>query len=117
MSHWVYILASRRGGTLYVGVTNDLIRRTYEHREGLVPGFTKRYEVKALVYTSRTIAQWWRSSARRISNIGRVSGRSILSFRSIRNGVTYTTILSAETSMGMQSLSIVMRGLDPRIHL
>jgi putative endonuclease len=50
MSYWVYILASAPGGTLYVGVTNDLIRRTYEHREGLVPGFTKKYGVKRLVY-------------------------------------------------------------------
>ncbi len=50
MSFWVYILASGPGGTLYVGVTNDLIRRTYEHREGLVKGFTKKYGVKMLVY-------------------------------------------------------------------
>jgi putative endonuclease len=50
MSYWVYILASRPGGTLYVGVTNDLIRRIFEHREGLVQGFTKRYGVKRLVY-------------------------------------------------------------------
>jgi putative endonuclease len=47
---WVYILASRPGGTLYVGVTNGLIRRAFEHREGLVQGFTKRYHVKMLVY-------------------------------------------------------------------
>jgi putative endonuclease len=50
MSYWVYILASRPGGTLYIGVTNDLVRRVFEHREGLVPGFTKRYAVKMLVY-------------------------------------------------------------------
>jgi len=50
MGYWVYILASAPGGTLYVGVTNDPIRRTYEHREGLVPGFTKKYAVKRLVY-------------------------------------------------------------------
>ncbi len=50
MSYWVYILASGRGGTLYVGVTNDLVRRTYQHREGLVAGFTKKYGVKSLVY-------------------------------------------------------------------
>jgi putative endonuclease len=50
VSYWVYILASKPGGTLYVGVTNDLIRRAYEHREGLVPGFTKRYGAKMLVY-------------------------------------------------------------------
>jgi putative endonuclease len=48
--YWAYILASRRNGTLYVGVTNDLIRRTQEHREGLVPGFTRKYGVKLLAY-------------------------------------------------------------------
>ncbi len=50
MTYYVYILASRPQGTLYIGVTNDLIRRTYEHREGLVDGFTKRHNVKTLVY-------------------------------------------------------------------
>ena len=50
MSFWVYILASKPGGTLYIGVTNDLILRTFEHREGLVPGFTERFAVKMLVY-------------------------------------------------------------------
>ena len=50
MSFWVYILASQPGGTLYVGVTNDVVRRTYEHRNSIVPGFTKRYGVKQLVY-------------------------------------------------------------------
>ena len=49
-TYYVYILASRRNGTLYVGVTNDLIRRVWEHREGLVEGFTKKYCVKQLVY-------------------------------------------------------------------
>ena len=50
MDYWVYILASAPGGTLYTGVTNDLVRRTYEHREGLAKGFTKKYGVKRLVY-------------------------------------------------------------------
>ena len=50
---YVYILASRIGGTLYIGVTNDLVRRTYEHREGLVKGFTQRYGLKMLVYFER----------------------------------------------------------------
>jgi putative endonuclease len=50
MTFWVYMLASKPGGTLYVGVTNDLIRRVYEHRNGLVQGFTRRYGVKTLVY-------------------------------------------------------------------
>ncbi len=47
---YVYIMASQRNGTLYIGVTNNLVRRAYEHREGLVEGFTKRYGVKLLVY-------------------------------------------------------------------
>ena len=47
---WVYILASKRNGTIYVGVTNDLVRRVYEHREGTVQGFTKKHDVKLLVY-------------------------------------------------------------------
>jgi putative endonuclease len=50
MAFWVYILASKPGGTIYVGVTNDLVRRVYEHPNGLVEGFTRRYGVKALVY-------------------------------------------------------------------
>ena len=49
-SQWVYILASKANGTLYVGVTNDLIRRVWQHKSGLVEGFTKRYAVKTLVY-------------------------------------------------------------------
>ena len=47
---YVYILASRYRGTLYVGVTNDLSRRTGEHKSGLVPGFTRKYKVHRLVY-------------------------------------------------------------------
>ena len=48
--HFVYIMASGRNGTLYTGVTNDLIRRVYEHKQCLVDGFTKTYGVKTLVY-------------------------------------------------------------------
>jgi putative endonuclease len=48
--YFVYILASKRNGTLYIGVTNDRTRRTYEHKEGAGSGFTKRYEVQRLVY-------------------------------------------------------------------
>jgi len=50
MSYWVYILASAPGGTLYTGMTNDLVRRMYEHRNGFADGFTRKYQVKALVY-------------------------------------------------------------------
>ena len=49
-SFWVYILASRPRGTLYVGITSNLIRRSYEHREGIADGFTKEHNVKMLVY-------------------------------------------------------------------
>jgi len=48
--YYVYMMASKRNGTLYVGVTSDLIKRVYEHRHGLVGGFTKKYGVTRLVY-------------------------------------------------------------------
>ncbi len=47
---YVYILASRKNGTLYIGVTRDLIRRIYEHKSGTVEGFTKKYKVDQLVW-------------------------------------------------------------------
>lgn len=47
----VYLLASRRNGTLYVGVTSDLARRVQEHKDALVEGFTKRYGVHTLVWS------------------------------------------------------------------
>jgi len=43
-------MANKRNGTLYIGVTNDLVKRVYEHKHGLIDGFTKRYNVKNLVY-------------------------------------------------------------------
>lgn len=49
-TYWVYILASQRNGTLYVGVTNDLARRAFEHRAGEGGIFTRRYGVKHLVW-------------------------------------------------------------------
>jgi putative endonuclease len=48
--YFVYILASRRNGTLYVRVTNDVMRRTYQHQNDLVDGFTKKYGVHILVW-------------------------------------------------------------------
>ena len=47
---FVYIMASGKNGTIYVGVTSDLVKRVYEHREGLAAGFTKRYGCKLLVW-------------------------------------------------------------------
>lgn len=54
MSYFVYILASKRNGTLYIGVTNDLKRRVYEHKNELIDGFAKKYKVKNLVYFEET---------------------------------------------------------------
>ena len=48
--YFVYFLASRPGGAIYVGVTNDLIRRAHEHRTGAVKGHTKLYKIKRLIY-------------------------------------------------------------------
>ena len=50
----VYILASGRNGTLYIGITNDLARRVREHKEKLVEGFTKRYGIDKLAYYEAT---------------------------------------------------------------
>jgi putative endonuclease len=49
-TYYVYILASQRNGALYVGVTNDVVRRVSEHRQDLTPGFTTKYGVKRLVW-------------------------------------------------------------------
>ena len=53
-NYYVYILASRPNGTLYVGVTNDLQRRIFEHKNNLIQGFTKKYNVHTLVYYETT---------------------------------------------------------------
>jgi len=50
---WVYIMTNRPNRTLYTGVTSDIGRRAYEHREGLIEGFTKRYGLKRLVTMER----------------------------------------------------------------
>ena len=49
-SYYVYILASRRDGAIYVGITSDLVKRVYEHRSKFVPGFTSRYNITRLVW-------------------------------------------------------------------
>ncbi len=50
MTVYVYILCNKPYGTLYIGQTNDLARRMFEHKNGLIDGFTKKYEIKQLVY-------------------------------------------------------------------
>ena len=50
MTYYVYILANKKKGTLYIGVTNNLIKRIYEHKNNVIEGFTKKYAVHLLVY-------------------------------------------------------------------
>ncbi len=50
---WVYFMTNRRNGVLYVGVTADLVRRVFDHREGRIDGFTKQHGLKMLVYFER----------------------------------------------------------------
>jgi putative endonuclease len=50
---WLYIVTNQPNGVLYTGVTSNLSKRIWEHREGIVPGFTKRYGLKRLVYVER----------------------------------------------------------------
>ena len=56
MSYYVYLLASGRNGTLYVGVTSDLVKRVFEHKNDLADGFTKKYAVHDLVWFESTIS-------------------------------------------------------------
>jgi len=49
-NYYVYIVTNKPVGTLYIGITNNLVHRSYEHRNGLIEGFTKRYNLKRLVY-------------------------------------------------------------------
>jgi putative endonuclease len=54
VQYYIYILASKKNGTLYVGVTSDLIKRIYEHKNDLVEGFTRKYSIHNLVYFETT---------------------------------------------------------------
>lgn len=54
-SYYVYILANKRNGTLYIGVTSDLIKRIYEHKNNIIKGFTQKYNIHNLVYYEQTL--------------------------------------------------------------
>jgi putative endonuclease len=89
-SFYVHLLASRRYGTLYLGVTNDLVRRVYEHKTKAVPGFTRRYGIDRLVwfeiYDDPAAAISREKSSRNDGGIG----RSVSSKSRIRNGAICT---------------------------
>ncbi|HET7322363.1 MAG TPA: GIY-YIG nuclease family protein [Longimicrobiaceae bacterium] len=92
----VYILASQRNGTLYVGVTSDLVKRVWQHREGVVEGFTQRYGIHHLVWyelhatmlaaiaREKTIKEWKR--AWKIQLIERENPRWLDLYESILSG-------------------------------
>ena len=54
-NYYVYILASERNGTLYIGITSDLIKRIYEHKNNIIKGFTQKYNIHNLVYYEQTL--------------------------------------------------------------
>lgn len=77
MPYYVYILTNKRNGTLYVGVINDIARRTWKHREGLNDSFTRRYDTKRLVYVEAHSEIEQANYAKRNSNAGAGRGSSI----------------------------------------
>jgi putative endonuclease len=60
-SFYVYILENRIGGTLYIGVTNDLVRRVFEHKSNTAESFTKKHDVNRLVYFEKRLKKWTRA--------------------------------------------------------
>jgi putative endonuclease len=73
---YVYLMASKPHGTLYVGVTSDLAKRVFEHKSKAVPGFTARYRVDTLVWFEAHDAVEGRSAGRSRSRSGNASGNS-----------------------------------------
>ena len=89
--YFVYIMASKRKGTLYIGVTNDLVRRVFEHKNDLIKGFTKKYKVHTLVHYEHT--NDIHSAIERektIKKSGTGNGKSISLRRRIRAGTIFT---------------------------
>jgi putative endonuclease len=73
--YFVYILASKRNGTLYTGVTSNLLKRVYEHKNNLIEGFTKKYNVHTLVYYEAYNDIYDAIVREKISKSGRDSGK------------------------------------------
>ncbi len=73
---WVYMMADRYRGTIYTGVTSDIARRSFQHKEGTGSRFVAKYSLLRLVYVDNTTGSTKRSLGRRRSRSGSVSGRS-----------------------------------------
>jgi len=73
MSFFVYILASKRNATLYIGMTDDLLKRVWHHRNGVIEGFTKKYGVNNLVWfeTTKPASRHFCASVSSKNGIGR----------------------------------------------
>ena len=76
MNYYVYIIASRKDGAIYLGVTNDIIRRVYEHRTKAARGFSSQYNITRLVWFEIYADPPLRSGARKNSKSGVAIGRS-----------------------------------------
>ncbi|QJU56744.1 GIY-YIG nuclease family protein [Sphingomonas sp. AP4-R1] len=94
----VYILASARAGTLYIGVTSNLLQRLHQHREGLIPGFTSRYGVARLV--------WFEMHGDMASAIGREKQLK-------KWNRAWKLSLIEERNPHWEDLAVTMLGLDP----
>jgi putative endonuclease len=77
MAYYAYLLASKKHGTLYLGVTNDIVRRGYEHRTKVIQGFTKRYSVDKLVWFEIYDDSQPPSPAKKSLRNGDVTGRYV----------------------------------------
>jgi len=91
MAYYVYILASRKDGVTYIGVTNDLVRRVYEHRIKAVPGFTSKYNITRLVWFEVYDDPVSAITREKSSKSGKGAGRHSWSKRRIPNGRIYTS--------------------------
>jgi putative endonuclease len=107
---FVYILASQRNGTLYIGVTNDLARRVGEHKAKLVPGFTRRYGVDKLVYFEECGSILQARERERALKRWRRAWKLELIEKDIRNGATLPKAFRSDLSVANV---MPLRGVSP----
>ena len=111
-----YILTNKVRGTLYTGVTSDLPGRAWQHREGLVEGFTRRYAIKRLVWFELHDNMESAICGRSASNAGREPGNTTLSTRATRPGVTWRRTLGSIRCRQGEGGSRLKAGMTWRHH-